>query len=78
MVKLKKVKSKLFTNRVPLITLNDSQFQPDLLIALKDGKIRLARIQETADLHILIRQLDKLVYDLKDIKWAQDQRKAKK
>jgi hypothetical protein len=78
MVKLKKVKSKLFTNRVPIITLKDSQFQPDLFIAIKDGKIRIARIQETVDLHILLRQLDRLIYDLKDIKWAQDQRKAKK
>jgi hypothetical protein len=76
MVKPKKVKSKLFTTRVPILTLKDSQFQPDIFIAIKDGKIRLARIQETADLHSVIRQLDRLVCDLKDIKWAQDQRKS--
>ena len=78
MVKVRSIKSKFFTNRVPVITLKGSSFQPDLLIAIKDGAVKLSRIQEKVDLHILLRQLEKLVYDLKDIKWAQDQRKFKK
>jgi hypothetical protein len=78
MVKIKQVKSKLFSSKVPIITLNTTTFQPDLLIAIKDGKIRLARVSEKVDLYNLIRQLDRLVDDLKDIKYAQDQKRIKK
>lgn len=69
-----KNKRKLFIHRVPVLTVKNITFQPDLLIAVKDGVLRLSRLQEMADLSKTIRVMEKLLHALKDEKWEQDQR----
>ena len=70
-------KSKLFTSPVPYISAKGRSFQPDLLVAIQDGKIRISRLKETAVIYKTIQKMEDLLEELKDIKWAQDQRAAK-
>ena len=49
-------------------------FLPDLLVAIQDGKIRISHLKETTILYKTIRQMENLIEELKDIKWAQEQR----
>ena len=67
-------KSKFFTSPVPHLSLKGHDFKPDLLVAIKDGKVKLAHLSESAALYKLIYQLDNLLEELKDLKWAADQR----
>ena len=70
-------KSKLFSSPVPHIQAKGGSYQPDLLVAIKDGKIKVAHLSESATLYKVIRQMDNLLDELKDLKWMQDQRLLK-
>lgn len=67
-------KSKFFSSPVPHVSAKGGSFQPDLLVAIQDGKIRISHLKETTILYKTIRQMENLIEELKDIKWAQEQR----
>ena len=69
-------KNKVFSNQVPLIkSSRGTVIQPDLLLAIKDGKIRIAKLNLGTDLYKLIRQLESVVDNLKDIRYEEQKKK---
>ena len=73
-----KIKSKAFSTRVPVLTFRGAELQPDLLLAIKDGKAKISCLNPVADLSKLIYQVDCYLDLLKDMKWAATQAQAKR
>jgi len=55
-----------------------AEFQPDFLLAIKDGKTKLACLSESVNLSQLIYEVDCYLDILKDLRWAEIQRQSKK
>jgi len=66
-----------FSQQIPLIHSKGSEFRPDLLLAFKGGKSRVACLDGGADLSQVIYQMECFLDLLKDMRWAETLRKAK-
>lgn len=73
-----KLKKYYYTSKIPVLTHKGSEFQPDFLLAIKDGKTKLACLSETVNLSQLIYEVDCYLDILKDMRWAEIQRQSKK
>jgi uncharacterized spore protein YtfJ len=76
---MSKPRTRLFTHIVPLIKVEGTEIalKPDLLLVIKDGKIRTSRLNPMAPINRLISLVDDLLEELKDERWAEETRKGK-
>ena len=77
---MSKPRKKLFSHSLPLIQVTGTEtlIKPDILLVIKDGKIRTSRLNPTAPLNRLISLLGDLLEELKDERWAEEMRKSGK
>lgn len=65
-----------FSTSVPLMqSSKGATYQPDLLIVVQKGSVRIAKVALNSDISKLIQKMEDLIDDLKDIKWAQNKKK---
>jgi hypothetical protein len=73
-----KKRPKILISKVPHLTYRGSQYQPDLLLAIQEGLPRVACLAEKSNIYKLIRTLEDVLEELKDLRWAQQQAKKTK
>ncbi len=73
-----KLKKHYYTSRIPVLTHKGTEFQPDFLLAIKDGKTKLACLSESVNLSQLIYEVDCYLDILKDLRWAENKKKETK
>lgn len=72
------IKSKAFSYRVPTLSFKGSELKPDLLFAIKDGKVKVSCLEEEANLSQIIHQVRDLLDLLEDLRWASIKANCKK